>query len=76
MAIATQGKKGFQTLPKDQQKTAKGIYYLTPSEMKHFKAYCKDKNVKPSILVRDMIKARIKHLKTEIDHNPNQLRID
>jgi hypothetical protein len=76
MAQTEHGKKGFQSIAKEQQKTTRGYYYLTASEMKRFKSYCKDKNIKPSILVRDMIKDRMKHFKHELEHNPNQLTIE
>tara|TARA_B110000046_G_scaffold77529_1_gene85623 strand:+ start:299 stop:529 length:231 start_codon:yes stop_codon:yes gene_type:complete len=76
MAITEKGKKGFIELPKEQRNSKRGIYYLTSKEMDLFKKYCLKNNVKPSTLIRDVIKDKIGNVKYETIADPNQLRIE
>ena len=59
MSIIRKGKKGFQSLPSDQKKDKKGVYYLTAKEMKILKEYCIKNDTKPSLLIRELIADKV-----------------
>lgn len=59
MAKIVKGKKGFQSIPKDEVKRFKGVYYLTDSEMTLVSKYCQQNNTKRSILIRELLADKI-----------------
>ena len=50
------GKKGFLSIPNDQKKSKRLVYYLTENERNNLLEYCKKNNTDSSNLVRLLLK--------------------
>jgi hypothetical protein len=60
MAESKKGVQGFIKTPPELKRSKRGVFYLTENEMKAFKEYCLQRDVKPSQLIRERIKDIIK----------------
>ena len=56
MGVTIKGKKGFQSVPKNKQRTQKQYYYLSKVEEKQLKKYLKANDIKHSHLIRTFLK--------------------
>jgi|TARA_Y100001954_G_C15772209_1_gene585060 predicted DNA-binding protein len=59
MGKIIKGKKGFQPIPKEQQRTKKLQIQLTPEEYNLLTDYCKNKGITKSDFIRDYIHKHI-----------------
>lgn len=59
MAKIEKGKKGFQSIPEEEAKRFKGVYYLTDAEMTLVLKYCQQNKTKRSILIRELLAEKI-----------------
>ena len=56
MPISKKGVQGFIKTPPELKRSKRGVFYLTEKEMKAFKEYCLQRDVKPSQLIRERLK--------------------
>ena len=56
MGVTVKGKKGFQSVPKDKQRSKKQFYYLTEIELKQLKKYLKANNLSHTDFIRIYLK--------------------
>ena len=55
MSKSEKGKKGFQLKNLDEIKNKRIVSYLSQKELDQFKEYCKLKNEKMSVIIRQLI---------------------
>jgi len=55
MSKSEKGIKGFQTKEKEEIKNKRIVSYLNEKELIKFKEYCKSKNEKMSVIIRELI---------------------
>jgi len=60
MAKTIKGKKGFQPVNPKDKRTKRGVFFLNEREHKKLKEYCIKLDIKPSILIRELLNDIIK----------------
>jgi hypothetical protein len=56
MTKSKKGVQGFIKIPSELKRNKRGVFYLTDSEMKAFKEYSLQRDVKTSELIRERLK--------------------